>query len=52
VTAAALAAVLVLQAGGGAATGGSMPVEIVRALLAQQPLTRDYRPSWRFDERR
>jgi len=31
---------------------GSMPVEMVRALLTKQPLTRDYRTSWRFDERR
>ena len=27
---------------------GSMPVEMVRALIANLPLTRDYRPQWRF----
>jgi uncharacterized protein (DUF885 family) len=31
---------------------GSMPVEMVRALLTRQPLTRDYRTSWRFDSGR
>ena len=29
-------------------TGGSMPVEMVRARLTKQALTRDHRPSWRF----
>ena len=28
---------------------GSMPVEMVRALLTRAPLVRDYRPNWRFD---
>lgn len=28
--------------------GGPMPVEMVRARLTGQTLTRDYRPSWRF----
>jgi uncharacterized protein (DUF885 family) len=28
---------------------GSMPVEMVRALLTSAPLERDYRPQWRFD---
>lgn len=28
--------------------GGSMPVELVRARLTHQPLTRDYRTRWRF----
>jgi hypothetical protein len=27
---------------------GRIPVEMVRALLTDQPLTRDYRPNWRF----
>jgi uncharacterized protein (DUF885 family) len=27
---------------------GSMPVEMVRALLTNAPLTREYRPHWRF----
>jgi uncharacterized protein (DUF885 family) len=27
---------------------GSMPVEMVRALLTGAPLTRDHRPQWRF----
>ena len=27
---------------------GSMPVEMVRALLTGAPLSRDYRPQWRF----
>jgi uncharacterized protein (DUF885 family) len=27
---------------------GSMPVELVRALLTNQPLRRDYRAEWRF----
>jgi len=26
----------------------SMPVEMVRAILTNQPLTRDYKPGWRF----
>jgi len=26
----------------------SLPVEMVRAILINQPLTRDYKPSWRF----
>jgi uncharacterized protein (DUF885 family) len=29
--------------------GGRMPVEMVRARLTGQPLTRDYQASWRFD---
>ena len=29
--------------------GGYMPVELVRARLTGQPLTRDFRTSWRFD---
>jgi uncharacterized protein (DUF885 family) len=29
---------------------GSMPVEMVRALLERQPLTRDYTARWKFDE--
>lgn len=29
-------------------TGGSMPVEMVRARLLKQRLARDHRPSWRF----
>ena len=29
-------------------TGGRMPVEMVRARLRQQPLTRDYETTWRF----
>ena len=28
--------------------GGSMPVELVRARLTRQPLTREYRTQWRF----
>ena len=28
--------------------GGTMPVEMVRARLTSQRLTRDYRPAWRF----
>ena len=28
---------------------GSMPVEMVRAQLTSAPLTREYRPQWRFD---
>jgi uncharacterized protein (DUF885 family) len=28
--------------------GGRMPVEMVRARLTTQPLTRDYKTSWRF----
>jgi uncharacterized protein (DUF885 family) len=27
---------------------GAMPVELVRALLARAPLSRDYRTQWRF----
>ena len=27
---------------------GSMPIEMVRALLTNQPLTRDYRAQWKF----
>jgi hypothetical protein len=27
---------------------GSMPIEMVRALVANQPLTRDYRAQWKF----
>jgi hypothetical protein len=30
--------------------GGRMPVEMVRARLTEQPLSRDYRTSWRFME--
>ena len=30
--------------------GGSMPIEMVRARLMQQPPARDYRPGWRFSE--
>jgi uncharacterized protein (DUF885 family) len=26
----------------------SMPIEMLRALLAAQPLTREYRASWRY----
>jgi uncharacterized protein (DUF885 family) len=29
---------------------GGMPIEMVRALLANTPLTRDWTPSWRFQE--
>jgi hypothetical protein len=32
--------------------GGYMPVELVRARLMGQALSRDHRPSWRFDDRR
>jgi hypothetical protein len=28
--------------------GGPMPVELVRARLLGQPLSRDYRSNWRF----
>jgi len=28
--------------------GGCMPVEMVRAMLTKQPLTRDYAPQWKF----
>lgn len=28
--------------------GGRMPVEMVRAMLTKQPLTRDYVPQWKF----
>ena len=28
--------------------GGPMPIAMVRASLASQKLTRDYRPDWRF----
>jgi uncharacterized protein (DUF885 family) len=28
--------------------GGSIPVELIRADLTNQPLTRDFRASWRF----
>ena len=28
--------------------GGRMPIEMVRARLLKTPLTRDYRPSWKF----
>jgi len=28
--------------------GGRMPIEMVRARLLQTPLTRDYRPTWKF----
>lgn len=28
--------------------GGYMPVELVRARLTGQPLTRDYKTQWRF----
>jgi uncharacterized protein (DUF885 family) len=31
-------------------TGGIMPVELVRARLTRQPLSRDHRASWRFDD--
>ena len=31
-------------------TGGFMPVELVRARLIGQSLSRDHRPSWRFDD--
>ncbi len=30
--------------------GGVLPVELVRARLTKQPLARDYRSQWRFDE--
>jgi uncharacterized protein (DUF885 family) len=30
--------------------GGQMPVEMVRARLTKQRLTRDYKPQWRFAE--
>ena len=33
----------------GVLLGGRMPVEMVRARLTRQPLTRDYQSSWRFD---
>ena len=29
-------------------TGGRMPVEMVRARITGQPLTRDYQARWRF----
>lgn len=29
-------------------TGGTMPVEMVRARLQKQPLPRDHRPTWKF----
>jgi uncharacterized protein (DUF885 family) len=32
--------------------GGYMPVELVRARLTGQALSRDYRSTWRFDDRR
>ncbi|HXV63429.1 MAG TPA: DUF885 family protein [Vicinamibacteria bacterium] len=32
----------------GVLLGGRMPVEMVRARLTRQPLTRDYQTSWRF----
>jgi uncharacterized protein (DUF885 family) len=32
--------------------GGPMPVELVRARLLGQPLSRDYRSSWRFADPR
>jgi hypothetical protein len=28
----------------------SIPIEMVRASLTKQPLTRDYKPQWRFDD--
>jgi hypothetical protein len=28
--------------------GGNMPVEMVRARLGGQPITRDFRSTWRF----
>ncbi|MBI3846090.1 MAG: DUF885 domain-containing protein [Planctomycetes bacterium] len=28
--------------------GGDMPVDMVRAMLTKAPLTRDYKPSWKF----
>jgi len=31
--------------------GGPMPIEMVRARLTEQPLSRDYESSWRFYER-
>ena len=31
---------------------GPIPVEMVRAILTQQKLTRDFRPGWRFYDRR
>jgi uncharacterized protein (DUF885 family) len=30
--------------------GGAMPIEMVRALVANTPLTRDWTPSWKFTE--
>jgi hypothetical protein len=27
---------------------GAMPIEMLRALLTDQPLTRDYEPGWRY----
>jgi len=31
-------------------TAGAMPIEMVRALVANTPLTPDWTPSWRFDK--
>ena len=28
----------------------SIPIEMVRASLTKQPLTRDYKTNWRFDD--
>ena len=30
--------------------GGGMPIEMVRALVAETPLTRDWTPTWKFTE--
>ena len=30
--------------------GGSMPIELVRALVANPPLTRDWTPNWKITE--
>jgi hypothetical protein len=30
--------------------GGSMPIEMVRALVTREKLPRDFVPSWRFGE--
>jgi uncharacterized protein (DUF885 family) len=32
--------------------GGNMPIELVRARILRLPLSRDWKPSWRFDEAR
>jgi uncharacterized protein (DUF885 family) len=30
---------------------GSIPVEMVRAILTKQKMTRDYKPGWKFYDR-